>query len=65
MGHELWSVVVVLVGTAVLAVATMAVGKGAFVLLVVVGGAVALMGAAHSVMCWGAGSPVAMRIVPS
>ena len=52
-------------GAVVLAMAVVALVRGAFVVLVVVGGAVALMGAAHSVVCWGAGSPVARRIVPS
>ena len=62
-------VVLALVGNVVLVIATVAVGKGvrvvSRVVLVVVGGAVALMGAAHSVVCWGAGSPVARRIVSS
>ena len=57
-----WASVMVLVGTVVLGIATMAVGRGVRVVLVVVGGAVALMEVAHSVVCWGDESPVAVQI---
>ena len=52
--------VLVLVGTAVLAIAAVALGRRALVVLVVVGMAVALMRAAHSGVCCGAESPGAI-----
>ena len=53
--------VLVLVGTAVLAIAVVALGRRALVVLVVVGTAVvALMRAAHSGVCSGAESPGAI-----